>query len=87
MDVQHLIFRLTWMKQEQNLKILKQGGSLFEPNVSFLGLVFLNLTAVTLRTRISSGGMGSPIIQWQTTSSCGDCDNNEDGGDGDDCDI
>ena len=66
------MFRLTWMKQEQNLKILKQGGSLFEPNVSFLGLVFPNLTVVILRTRISSGGMGSQIIPWQTTSSCGD---------------
>ena len=26
-------------------------------------------------------GTGSLIIQWQTTSSCGDCDNNEDGDD------
>ena len=75
------------MKPEQNLKISKQGGSLFEPNVSFLGLVFLNLIAGILRTRISSGGMGSLTIQWQTTSSCGDYDNDEDGGDGDDYDI
>ena len=76
------------MKPEQNLKILKQGGSLFEPNVSlFLGLVFPNLTGVISRTRISSGGMGSLIIQWQTTNSCGDCHDNKNGGGGDDYDI